>query len=166
MTAINPDEFFSSAKESVEQEQKEHDALSEVDAWEPKPNPSTLRGYFMKAERIVTQHGPRYKVFLKDYDTEVTVSVFCGPKLLREGILEASPKPGTLIMFEYTGEHESQRGFKYGGYYIRAAESDEEYWKKITTPRPGEIEEYEARRVRNESASQSFSSSQAQEDPY
>lgn len=157
----NPEEFFASVKESVQKEKAEHDALSEVEEWDPKPNPSTLRGYFMKAERILTKYGPRYKAFIKDYDTDLTISVFCSSKLLREGILDASPKKGTLIVFEYDGEHKSQRGFSYGGYYVRAQESDPEYWAALTTPKPGEEEELRRRQEMNEAASAPISGANA-----
>ena len=164
-TTVNPEDFFEKAKAMNREAKERHEAEAEADEWKPKPNPSTLRGYFMKADRILTQHGPRYKVFVKDYDTETTVTVFCGPKLLREGILDASPKPGTLIMFEYDGEHKGQRGFNYGGYYIKAAESDEEYWAKITTPKPGEQDVLATRQAQQAEAARPLSGG-PEEDPY
>lgn len=164
-TTPSPEDFFEAAKAANQERKAQHEAEANVDEWKPKPNPSVLRGYFMRADRIYTQHGPRYKCFIKDYDTEVTITVFCGPKLLREGILDASPKPGTLIMFEYDGEHKSQRGFTYGGYYIKAAESDEEYWAKVTTPKPGEEDRLATRQAQQAEAAKPLTGG-PEEDPF
>ena len=72
-------------------------------------------------------------------------------KFIADGILDASPKVGTLMVFEYEGEGKSQRGFSYGIYYVRAQESDPAYWAKVTTPKPGEADKM-AERQRAEAA--------------
>lgn len=134
------EEFFESAKESMKEEELEHKEESEMDEWNPT-SPGTLRGYFMKATRHKTKHGFVYKAFVKDFDTEVTVSVFCARKMLRQGILDASPAKGTEIIFEYAGEAEGKSGFTYHTYYVRANKSDPELWAEITRPKPGEDDE-------------------------
>lgn len=151
--STNPEDFFDQAAKSIEEENEQHEAEKAYDEWDPK-TPSTLRGYFMKATRHMTRYGPAYKAYVKDFDTEVGVTVFCARKMLREGLLEASPKPGALVVFEYQGQKESESGFEYGAYYVRASESDPAYWAEVTRPKPGE--EDKAQPTTNNGSSSGF----------
>jgi len=160
MTDKKAEDFFASSKESIETEEKEHTADAEADEWSPE-SPGQLRGYFMKAQRYLSkkypERGPSYKAFIKDYDTGVTITVFCARKMLRVGILDASPKVGTLIVFDYQGMKSGKSGYDYHSYYVRAEESDPEYWAEVTRPPAGEMEEI-ARAQAQEAEASSFES--------
>lgn len=140
--------FFDDAQSDIDETAAEHAAELEIEEWEPT-TPSVLRGYFMKATRHLPKPdakykgGPMYKVYLKDYDTKLTITVFCARKMLLNGILEASPKKGTLMVFEYKGKKEGKSGYDYYEYHVRANESDSDLWAEITRPRAGEFEERE-----------------------
>jgi len=144
MTDKKAEDFFESSKESIESAEAEHAADAEADEWSPE-EPAQLRGYFMKAVRFVNKkypdRPPSYKAFIKDYDTDVTITVFCARKMLRQGLLDAAPKVGALIVFDYQGMHEGRTGFSYHKYYVRSEEADPGYWAELTRPKPGEAEE-------------------------
>lgn len=129
--------FFGSAAKDVADAKEEHAKEAEYDEWNPK-TPSQLRGFFMKATRHVTKYGPAYKAYIKDYDTDITVTVFCARKMLREGILAASPAKGSLIVFDYQGQSEGKSGFTFHEYYVRSEKADAEYWAEVTRPKAGE----------------------------
>jgi hypothetical protein len=156
-------DFFEKAKADIATAEEVRVEEASIEEWAPKNAGETLRGYFMKAERVFTKFGPRYKVWLKDYDTEVTISVFCAPKLLLDGILDASPAAGSLIVFEYGGKATGNSGFEYGVYAIRAEKADPTLWAEITRPKAGE-EDKVAERERAKAAASAPLTSMA--DPY
>jgi len=136
---VEPD-FFEKAKADIATAEEVRVEEQNIEEWKPKSAGETLRGYFMKAERTYTKYGFKYKVWIKDYDTEETISVFCAPKLLLNGILDASPAKGSLIVFEYGGTATGSSGFEYGVYAIRSETADSMLWAEITRPKAGEEE--------------------------
>lgn len=151
-------DFFGTAAKDVAQSKEEHAKEAEYDEWNPK-TPSQLRGFFMKATRHSTKYGIAYKAYIKDYDTDLTVTVFCARKMLREGILAASPARGSLIVFDYQGQSEGKSGFKFHEYYVRSEKADVEYWAEVTRPKAGETDQ--ATQQQEQKAAASFSPDEA-----
>lgn len=132
-------DFFDKAMEDMDAHKADDEAEVNADEWEPTSEGQMLRGVFLKAIRKVTSYGVGYNVLVKDTDTGYVVKVWCKRSMLKGQLLEASPKPGKLVVFKYNGKHMGSNGYEYHAYQVRAEEMDPAYWAKITKPTEEEL---------------------------
>lgn len=133
-------DWFSEANEDMEGSQTEDEGDIGGDEWDPQNAGEVLRGVFLKGVRKRTQYGVGYTVVVKDLDTNVVVKVWCMRTMLRNQLLDASPAPGSPIVFRYNGMQEATPN-DFHSYQVRAQKQDPAYWAKLTTPTPEELEE-------------------------
>jgi len=150
-------DWLDDAEAQLEIESGQQEALDDAKTWKPKLG-EILKGTMIGAKYLPTKHGWTHLINVLDTDGQAW-DVWCGSKLLKEGLMTKHPAMGKGVAIKYKGKKEG-KDFEYNDYVFdcepaqtkEEREERAEFWRALSQS-SGEVSEvYEHKPTSSEQA--------------